>query len=260
MRVLENINQVYKESIIEKMIDVILSIEAIYNQNPQYGLDLLDLRITKRLKVSLSKYISDLELFNISLTIFNDFNSFAIREIPRIQIIFKPRYKAFFNENEETVVEENKIASDIVDRINRKILSMSKKHIDDVRSENLSIEDGFLLKINLESVSDVIDFKGICNYFIQEASELSLEEMFISQQLTTRYTIEKSKPYSLHKIKKDSPKMLYIQLINTRNLDSDFYIKAIFLHIISNFTNMAAEQRSISFRSINNAYVTINFY
>lgn len=281
---------------------LVVDIEAIYHDCFRGGLNQIDHNIIHRCKQSLGETLNSLNLFNVYLmadinmaiaqaTQKQDVEAKKLRDLalgeaerenlppppmpnasnrfisldshPRVKLAFNPRGKNSVNESPESLQASNDQVSKIVDEINQLIKSFELSSGDLVRRKYTNSEDGYLISLSFSDLTNVEQVLNRLAAFIKTAESLSLDELMISQQFSTWFTVKPANPYDLELTAASSLiQTVAVSVFNLEEFTASFYVSAILNNLkiqISNLHN-GSEKLSLlkSTKSINNSYLCIN--
>lgn len=265
------------ETTIEAIVATILDLEAIYRENFFSELDdELNIFALKKCKTNLSTLLSSLNLFNLNLSsnklnFSKDNDEFlTINDIPRIQLSFKKRDKELPIENQGEIDLENEHVHNTISLINKLLQEKQPTNILDVRQKYVSNNDGFLFTLNFHKTVSVIGLIKTLRDFQTEISNLTLDELMISQQFTDLFKMQYINPFWLENNHRNLVCDQSI-LISVRNIESStpfYYFKQVVEHLISilqltinkaeTTINSDSKPCFFSYNSLNQSYVYCN--
>lgn len=208
----------------EKSIaSTILDIESLFNHNFHHGLLYLDEIILRKCKRKLIAAFHANGYFNLSIEcdmmqLKSNSALFGIIDVPRVYVKFTPqelKSKDFLVEGTEPI-HETKEQKDILDiqaeSINKdnevikktvtslnSLISNSKRHdILNVRMNNLTDQDGYVVYLNLNNINNIGDLIHKILSFKNDISSLNMDELIIAQQFTSEFYVEQKNPYWLN--------------------------------------------------------------
>lgn len=264
------------ETTIDAVVSTILDLEAIYRENFFSELDdELDIFALKKCKTELSTLLGSLNLFNLKL-ISNNLNFskgerefLTINEIPRVKLSFKKRDKELPLESQDEIELENEYVNDTINLINKLLQEKNPVNIIDVRQKYVSNTDGFLFTLNFQQQISLTVLIKILRDFQTEISNLTLDELMISQQFTDLFKMQYINPFWLENNHSNLDCEQSI-LISVRNIESStpfYYFNKVVEHLISIIQltiNEPAQNNTdsklcfFSYNSLNQSYVYCN--
>lgn len=264
-----------EETMITAIVASILDIEAIYQQNFKNSLDSeMDLFALKKCKTELSILLKNLNLYNLYLSpdklVYKQINNFTnINELPRLRLQFNQRDKEFPFENQSVIDAENKQVEETLDVINSLLKDMPVSNISDVRKKYVTSEDGFLFTINISDSPTNKKIVSVLSDFKTEVSNLTLDELMISQQFTDSFKVEYINPYWLETNKNnlDAKQNILISIKRIECSAPFYYFQKIIDHLIhiievevNNSITLNQEYTNLvlSYNSLNQSYVYCN--
>lgn len=271
-----SMQQKKEETTIDAIASCILDIESIYHENFRNSLDNeIDLVSLKKCKTELSILLKKINVFNVFLKAkelnyaVNSEGFRTIQELPRIKINFKKRGVEFPFESQDKIDKENTFVEKSIVLINEILTKSAPVDIIDVRKKYISNEDGYLFTLELNKTINNLEVIEILESLNQEVSNLTLDELMISQQFTSLFKIEYINPFWLESQNKDL-KLNQTILLSVRNIDCSspfYYFKKVIEHLIAKIKKDIKQAQEIkkdnvkcffSYNSINQSYIYCN--
>lgn len=230
----------------EKSIaSTILDIESLFNHNFHHGLLYLDEIILRKCKRKLIAAFHANGYFNLSIEcdmmqLKSNSALSGIIEVPRVYVKFTPqelKSKDFLVDGTEPIHEtkeqkdlleiqaasinkDNEAIKKTVTSLNN-LIGNSKRHdIINVRMNNLTDQDGYVVYLNLNNINNIGDLINKILSFKNDISSLNMDELIIAQQFTSEFYVEQKNPYWLNTTLHES------QDISEKNIES-FFSKSI---------------------------------
>jgi hypothetical protein len=208
----------------EKSItSTILDIESLFNHNFHHGLLYLDEIILQKCKRKLIAAFHANGYYNLSIEcdmiqLKNNNALTGISDVPRVYIQFTPQelkskdflvegaepiqetveQKKIIDKQSESIFKENEAIRDVVNSLNSAISSSKRHDIINVRMNNLTDQDGYVVYINLNNTSNLGDVLNKILSFKNDVSSLNMDELIIAQQFTSEFYVEQKNPYWLN--------------------------------------------------------------
>ena len=224
----------------EKSIaSTILDIESLFNHNFHHGLLYLDEIILRQCKRKLIAAFHANGYFNLSIEcdmmqLKNNSALSGIREVPRVYVKFKPqelKSKDFLVDGTEPIHEtkeqkdlleiqaasinkDNEAIKKTVTSLNNLIINSKRHDIINVRMNNLTDQDGYVVYLNLNNINNIGDLINKILSFKNDISSLNMDELIIAQQFTSEFYVEQKNPYWLNTTLHES------QDISEKNIES----------------------------------------
>lgn len=217
----------------------ILDIESLFNHNFHHGLLYLDEIILRKCKRKLIAAFHANGYFNLSIEcdmmqLKNNSALIGIREVPRVYVKFKPqelKSKDFLVDGTEPIHEtkeqknlldiqaasinkDNEAIKKTVTSLNNLIINSKRHDIINVRMNNLTDQDGYVVYLNLNNINNIGDLINKILSFKNDISSLNMDELIIAQQFTSEFYVEQKNPYWLNTTLHES------QDISEKNIES----------------------------------------